>query len=162
MDAAIVVMRLFHVVLGAAWLGMVVFTAFFLSPAVAETGPDGGKVMAALQRRGVMTVMPILALATLLSGVWLYWRFSAGFAAGYVNSPMGRAYAIGGAAAIVAYGLGIAVMRPAMLRAMTLVQTLGPAAPEVVRLRTRSTRVGRLVAVLLLGAAAAMAVGRYV
>jgi len=161
MDAVIVGVRLIHVVFGAVWVGAVFITTFYLGPAVQEAGPEGGKVMAAMQRRGVMTVMPLMALGNLLSGLWLYWRFSGGFQAAYFQSPMGRAYALGGAAAIVAWALGVTVMRPAMLRSVALAQTQGPAAPEVQKLRARATTAGRAVAVLLLGAVVAMAVGRY-
>ncbi len=62
MDWLMVVLRLVHVVGGVLWVGMMAFTVVFLAPAIADVGPDGGKVMAALQRRRVMTVMPIIAL----------------------------------------------------------------------------------------------------
>src|ERR687891_2534230 len=99
----LILLRLVHVVFGALWVGMVVFTTFFLAPAVQDTGPDGGKVMAALQRRGIMTAMPIFALGTLLSGIWLYWRLSGGFQAGYLTSPSGLPFGLGGAAGLLAY-----------------------------------------------------------
>jgi uncharacterized membrane protein len=38
--------RFLHVFAGALWLGMAIFSAFFLMPAIKEVGPDGGKVMA--------------------------------------------------------------------------------------------------------------------
>ncbi len=47
-------LRLVHVVFGAVWVGMMAFTVIFLTPAVRDVGPEGGKVMTALQRRGVM------------------------------------------------------------------------------------------------------------
>ncbi|MGH7547586.1 MAG: hypothetical protein ACREMM_05365 [Gemmatimonadales bacterium] len=171
MDLLVVVLRLVHVVLGALWVGMAVFTATFLMPAIQDTGPDGGKVMVALQRRGVMTVLPVLALATLVSGVWLYWRASFGFQPSYLTSRVGVAFAFGGAASLVAYGLGITVMRPAMLRATALAQAVGSAATEqeraerlaeIQRLRARGATAGRLVALLLIVAAAVMAIARYV
>ena len=166
----IIILRLLHIVLGAVWVGMAVFTAFFLSPAFQEAAPDGAKVMAALQRRGMMTVMPILALGTLLSGIWLYWRVSGGFQSGYLTSPGGLAFGLGGATAILAYGIGMTVMRPSMMRAMTLGQTLSSATPaereqrmaEMQRLRARGAAAGRWVGLLLIAAVAAMAVGRYV
>jgi uncharacterized membrane protein len=167
----LVLLRLVHVVLGAVWVGMAVFTAFFLTPAFQDAAPDGAKVMAALQRRGMMTVMPILALGTLLSGIWLYWRVSGGFQAGYVTSPGGLTFGLGGAAALLAYGIGMTVMRPSMLRAVALSQTLGPTTTsrereermaEIQRLRARGAAAGRWVAGLLVAAVAAMAVGRYV
>ncbi|MGH7519023.1 MAG: hypothetical protein ACREOC_16420 [Gemmatimonadales bacterium] len=165
-----VLLRLVHIVLGVLWVGMMVFTVVFLTPAVQDAGPDGGKVMTALQRRGVMTVMPILALGTLLSGIWLYWRASAGFHPSYVASRVGLAFGLGGLASLIAYGLGMTVMRPAMLRATTLAQALGSAKTEpereaqtveIQRLRARGAAVARLVALLLILAVAAMAVARY-
>ena len=75
---------------------------------------------------------------------------------------MGRAFAFGGAAALIAFLIGIVVMRPAMMRAQRLMQSRDPAfAPEIQRLRRRGNVQGRVVGVLLLLALAAMAVARY-
>jgi len=170
MGVIVLLLRLLHIVSGALWVGMAVFTGLFLAPALQEVGPDGGKVMAALQRRGIMTVMPILALVTLLSGAWLYWRDSAGFTPGWMVTPVGLAFGLGGVAALIAYGLGIGVMRPAMMRVVALTESLGPGTgeqeraarmSEIQQLRARGTAVGRLVALFLILAAAAMAVARY-
>lgn len=170
MDPLVVALRLVHVVLGGLWVGMAVFTTFLLMPAIQETGPDGGKVAAALQRRGLMTVMPILAILTIISGIWLYWRASGGFQPGYAGSPMGIAFGVGGTAAIVAYALGIAIMRPAMIRSTELMEGMASAPEgeraqrmaEIQRLRARGASMGRVVAVLLLVALAAMGVARYI
>lgn len=169
MDVLLVVVRLAHVVFGAIWVGMVVFTAVFLTPAIQEAGPDGAKVMGALQRRGIMTVLPILAVGTLISGIWLYWRLSGGLQPAYVTSPGGLAFGLGGVASLVAYAIGIAVMRPAMLRAVALGQAAAGAPPEerqrlvaeIQRLRMRGAAAGRWVAGLLFATIAAMAVARY-
>lgn len=169
MDPVLIALRLVHVVFGALWVGMVVFTTFFLVPAVQDAGPDGGKVMAALQRRGIMTAMPIFAIGTLLSGIWLYWRVSGGFQAAYLTSPGGLTFGLGGAAALLAYSFGMIVMRPSMLRVTALAETLGSATPrereermaEMQRLRARGASAGRWVAGLLVATVAAMAVGRY-
>jgi hypothetical protein len=168
-DALQVLLRLVHVGLGALWVGMMSFTVFFLGPALQETGPEGGKVMGAIQRRGLMTVMPLIAIATILSGLWLYWRAAGGLAADYARSRMGLAYGAGGAAAIIGYLLGILVVRPTMLRMGDLGPRMAAAAPqdrqalgeEMQRLRARSATASRLVAALLLFALAAMAVARY-
>jgi uncharacterized membrane protein len=169
-DPLVIVLRLIHVVAGAIWVGMVVFSTFFMLPAIQEVGPDGGKVMAAVQRRGLMTVLPILALAALISGVWLYIRDAAGMHAEFARSPVGMAYGLGGLAAIVAYALGVAVMRPSMLKTMALGQSLSATTSaeerqsvmaEMQRLRGRATASGRATAYLLLFAVAAMAVARY-
>lgn len=170
MDPLVIVLRLIHVTFGAIWVGMVVFATFFMMPAVQEVGPDGGKVMAAIQRRGLMTFMPILALGALISGIWLYLRDAAGMHAEFARSPVGMAFGLGGLAAILAWLLGVAVLRPSMLKAMALTQSLGPSTSaddrqrvmaEAQRLRLRAAASGRATAYLLLFAVAAMAVARY-
>jgi hypothetical protein len=169
-DLLVIVLRFVHVVFGAIWVGMVVFATFFLMPAIQEVGPDGGKVMAAVQRRGLMTVMPLLALGALISGIWLYLRAGAGMPAEFGRSPVGMAFGLGGVAAIVAWVLGVAVLRPSMMKAMALAQSLGPSASaeerqkvmgEAQRLRERAASSGRATAYLLLFSVAAMAVARY-
>jgi uncharacterized membrane protein len=169
-DPLVIVLRLIHVVAGALWVGMVTFVTYYLQPAVQEAGPEGGKVMAAIQRRGIMTVMPILAAATLVSGLWLYLRAAAGQHGAFARSGPGMAFGLGGLAAIAAFLIGVFVMRPAMLQAMALAQSLGPSATpeerqrvgaESQRLRARAGAVGKAVNHLLLFAVAAMAVARY-
>jgi uncharacterized membrane protein len=169
-DPLVIVLRFIHVVAGAVWVGMVVFTTFFLMPAVQEAGPDGGKVMAGVQRRGVMTLMPVLAIATLISGIWLYVRAAAGMHAEFARSPVGMAFGLGGLAAILAWLVGMIVLRPSMLKAMALAQSLGPSTSaddrqrvmaEAQQLRIRAAAASLATAWLLLFAVAAMAVARY-
>ncbi len=170
MDPLVIILRFIHVVAGAVWVGMVVFTTFFLMPAVQEAGPDGGKVMAGVQRRGVMTLMPVLAIATLISGIWLYVRAAAGMHAEFARSPVGMAFGLGGLAAILAWLVGMIVLRPSMMKAMALAQSLGPSTSaddrqrvmaEAQQLRVRAAAASRVTAWLLLFAVAAMAVARY-
>jgi hypothetical protein len=169
-DPLVIVLRLVHVVAGSLWVGMMAFSAFYLMPAMQEVGPDGGKVMAAIQKRGLMTVMPLLALGALISGFWLYVRAGAGMPAEFGRSPVGMAFGLGGLAALVAWLLGVTVMRPSMMKAMALGQSLGPSAGaeerqrvmgEAQRLRGRAAAAARATAYLLLFAVAAMAVARY-
>ena len=163
------VLRFTHIVFGALWVGMMAYQIFFLMPALGEAGPDGGKVMAALAKRRIPLILPIIALLTLVSGTWLLMRLIGGDAAVMMRTPMGRAYGWGGAAAIVAFLIGIVVMRPAMMRSMRLAETLGSATPderatrsaEIQRLRARAAGMGRFVTILLLIALALMAVARY-
>ncbi len=157
-----IVLRFAHVFFGALWVGMMVMGTFFVGPAVEEVGPDGGKFMAALQRRRIMTIMPLFALITLVTGMWLFGRLAGGNMSALLATPMGLAFALGGAAALIAFVIGIAVMRPAMIRAQQLAQSGAPGTgPEIQRLRARGNLLGRLVGVLLLFALAGMAVARY-
>jgi hypothetical protein len=170
MSLLVVTLRLVHIVLGAFWVGTLIFFALFLVPSVRDVGPDGAKVMAALQRRRFLDVMPAVAILTILSGIWLYWRLSAGFSSAWVSSPSGLALGFGGVLAVVAFLIGIGIMRPAALRAAALAQQAATA-PEgqersaqlaiVQQLRGRSVTAGRVVATLLALATALMAVARY-
>jgi hypothetical protein len=169
-DVLIVVLRLLHIVCGALWVGFAVFTAFYLLPAVTDTGPDGGKVVAALQRRGLLTILPILALGTILPGLWLYWHVSGGFSGPFMRSRFGMAIGTGAAVALVAYVIGMTVSRPVMGRIGTLMQSMATmtddkarqaAMQEIGRLRARAALAGRVVGWMLLFAVGAMAVARY-
>lgn len=165
MDPMLVAMRLLHVGLGVFWAGALIFIALFLQPSVRDAGPDGAKVMAGIMRRRFLDIMPVVALVTILSGLWLYWRASAGFQPAYMGSPMGTTIGIGALAALAAFGIGVGVMRPAVKRAAALSQGAPPddagmAAAQA--LRARAATAGRIVAALLAVAVIAMAVARYV
>jgi hypothetical protein len=155
MNWLMILLRLIHVGGGALWVGMMAFMVFFLTPALAEAGPEAGKVMAALQKQRIMVIMPVIALLTIASGLWLMMRLY-GNPANIVGSGMGMALNVGATAAIVAFLIGVVFMRPLMMRSMTATD---PA--EAQRLRTRSAMLGRWVARLLMLALAAMAVARY-
>jgi hypothetical protein len=86
------------------------------------------------------------------------------------RSPVGMAYGLGGLAGILAWVLGVAVLRPSMMKAMALGQSLGPSTSaeerqrvmgEAQRLRLRAAASSRVTAYLLLFAVTAMAVARY-
>jgi uncharacterized membrane protein len=170
MDAGIFIARIIHVLGGILWVGAMVLLAVFLGPAVTDVGPDGGKVMGALMRRKLMVYIPVVAILTVLSGVYLYWRVSSGFDSAYMGSGPGMTYGIGAAAAILAFIVGVSVSRPAMTKVMQLSQRMPTADPSeraamtesIQKLSARGASAGRVVVVLLLIAAAAMAVGRYV
>ncbi|MGH7529353.1 MAG: hypothetical protein ACREMN_03135 [Gemmatimonadales bacterium] len=156
------VLRFSHIFFGALWVGMIFFTVFFLMPAVMESGPEGGKLMAALQRRRIMVITPIFALITLVSGVLLFDRIAGGQHAALMATPMGMALAFGALSSIIAFLLGIIVMRPAMTKVATLSQE-DPVKhqAEIRRLRARGNVLSRVVAIMLLFTLAAMAVARY-
>lgn len=170
MEIGLLSARIIHVLTGVFWVGAMAFVSAFLIPSLAEAGPDAGKVMAALQRRKFMIVMPVVGVLTMLSGIWLYWRASSGFQVDYMKSGPGHAYAFGALFAIAAFVVGMTYTRPAMMKATELGQAAANASEadrpaimaQVQALRVRGARGGRLVAWLLALAALTMAVGRYV
>jgi hypothetical protein len=166
------VLRIAHIVTGAFWVGTVVFLAAFLLPSLRAAGPAAGPVM---YQVGEVRRMPLWLLGagalTVLSGIALYWRDSAGFTStAWLASGEGRVFGLGGALAVVGLILGIGVISPAakQLGMVTArLQSAGrPPTPEEIATIERSqrkvARASGLGAGLLLLATVAMAVARYV
>ena len=171
MSTELYILRLVHILGGIFWLGSGLFTTFFLMPALGRIGPaNAGPLMGALQQRRLFTVLPIVALLTILSGLRLFQIASAGFAPAYLASPTGKTFLWSGIAAVAAFLLSLLVARPAALRAGQLAASISslPAeqraarAAEAERVRRRSALAGVVAMILLVGAAAGMSVARYV
>jgi hypothetical protein len=168
-NAELLVLRLLHVLGGIAWVGFASFNTWFLIPALGSAGPAGGAVLAGLQQRKLFTVLPIIALVTILSGLRLLMITSTGFSADYFETRSGLVYAAGGVAGIVGFLIALLLTRPKMARAGVLMG--GRAAADADRQRAIDAEVGKLRAgaassglvstVILLLSAAAMAVARY-
>lgn len=168
---AFVAIRLIHILFGAMWFSIAVFAALWLMPAVSQAGPDGMKVMAALQRRGYVALFPVLAVTTVLSGIWLYWRATGGFDPDLSRTHAGMAYGTGGVLAIIAIVLGVAIIAPAGKRMMAAGETLAKTSdgPERARLlatlgelRKRVATAGAISAVLLAVAITLMAIAPFI
>ncbi len=139
-------------------------------PSLVSAGPAAGPVMGAMQRRHLFTVLPVVAVLTILSGLRLLWITSGGFGRAYFATPTGGTFAASGATAVLALVLSMLVSRPAAVRAATLSQAAAaaPAGAErdgltaqADRMRRRSAVASQLVLVLLTASAAGMAVARY-
>jgi hypothetical protein len=170
MDVGMLVLRLFHVGLGVFWAGTILFFVLLLEPSIREAGPEGGKVMQALVRRGYLNIMPGVALLTVLSGVDLLRRVSAGFSAEWMGSATGRTLLLGSLTGTLALVLGIGILRPTALRVGRLMQAAGAVEAgaekdrlmqEVGALRARVTASARVIGLLLAITVVTMAVARY-
>jgi uncharacterized membrane protein len=169
MDITLLILRVVHVVAAIFWAGAALFVTHFLEPAVRDLGPDGGRVMQALQKRGFLTAMPAMGVLTLVSGFWLYWRDFGRFHPGPGAAGAEIVFAVGALASVLALGVGIVVMRPSAARLSRLAGEMGQAAPErrdaitteLARLRGRMRVGGRVVVLLLTVAMVTMAIGRY-
>ena len=168
MQVELLVLWLIHVVGGIIWVGSTFFSFVWLLPSVVKAGPAGGQVMVNLQKRHFMTVLPIVAILTILSGVRLMQLVSSGFSAGYFRTSMGRGFAISALLSIVGFLIGLMVARPATVRIARLQQTAASdqtskelVQAEIKKLQSRAAMSGTIVMVLLVLAAAGMAVSRY-
>ena len=170
MDIVLIIARILHVGAGVFWAGSIIFMARFLFPAIEESGPAGGQVMQAMAKKGLMAAIPIAAILTILAGIYLFYRVSAGFDSVYMGSGPGITYSIGGLCAIIALIIGGTTVRMSMEKVLKLGATM-PSTPEANRpaimsemnaLRQKGMKATRLVSVLLMITVFCMAIGRYV
>ena len=170
MQAEVIVLRLIHVLGGIIWVGGMTIMAVFVMPVLAGLGPAAGQVMAGMNQKKFPVVMPIIALVTILSGLRLLMIDSAAFAGPYFQSPVGRTFATAGGLAIIAFIFGLALVRPAMMKAVALGQQMAGATDEATRARIaaemaatrkRGATGNIIVLVLLLLAAIGMSTARY-
>ncbi|HKJ01567.1 MAG TPA: hypothetical protein VJ997_03900 [Longimicrobiales bacterium] len=162
--------RVLHVVFGAFWAGSVFFAALYFNPSVMEAGPEGGKVMGILQRRGWMSAVLVIALVTVLSGFYLLWVMSGHFSPGFMGSRSGILLSVGMLAGVIAVCIGLFGTLPANKRmgriAAAMARKGGPPAPEdladLTRLRDRVVLLIKVIGVLLLVAVVTMALGPHV
>jgi hypothetical protein len=163
MNTSMVVLRLVHILGGVFWAGTLMFNATLLAPSVRDAGPGGAGVMPALMRRRFLDIMPVIAGLTILSGIDLLRRASGGFAAAWFTAPYGMTLTAGALAALIAFGIGLGVLRPTALKMGRLAKN-GVAETQQVemkRLQRRSMLASRWTAGWLTVAVAAMAVARY-
>jgi hypothetical protein len=164
------VLRLLHIVGGVFWAGAIFFFVTYVEPAVRAAGPDGAKVLVQMFLRRYLTVLPVVAGVTILSGVWLMWITSMGFAPFWWKTPLGRGITVGSIAALVGFVIGLAVMRPAAVRLWAIARQMphmqdegrrAALATEAASLRNRALYSARAVAVFLFIAVASMATAMY-
>ncbi|MEP6619607.1 MAG: hypothetical protein ABJE47_09835 [bacterium] len=171
MDQAALMMtlRVIHIVAGVLWVGAVALLAFFISPAIAASGPAGGRIMQEITRRKIGPYMGAMPGLVLLSGLAMYGYQSAITHGAFSHSHFGMTLGIGGAVALVAGIIGGAVTgrtAQALEKLGTSMQAAG-AAPgaeqqqELKRLQDRLVSSARVVSVLTLIATALMAIARY-
>lgn len=171
MNTVAMLLRAIHILCGVYWAGTLFFVATLLQPSFADAGPEAGKVQQALIRRRFLEVLPLMAVLTILSGLELYRRISGGFQAAWIASAGGMTLTTGVVAALVAFTIGMTMLRPSAKQVGPLIQQAqgmpeGPdrdaAFARIERLRRRVIVGGRWVAGFLIIAVAAMAVFRYV
>ena len=163
--------RVVHVLLAAIWLGGIAFMVLFVMPANKETGPAGVPLMGAIARRGLNGFMGTVGGITVLTGIYLYWRFTGGFAPELSATRSAMVFGTGGIAGILAVILGgvmvarnIARMGELGGKAMALPEGPGRTGllTQSASARDRAMAGARIVLVLQMIAFVCMAIGHYV
>ena len=165
------IIRPLHVLLAAIWIGSGAFMAYLLMPTIESTGPSGGAVMLSLNRKGLVPFFASLAGITVLTGLYLFWRFTGGFDPEISRSHAGMAFGVGGVCGILAAVIGGSVVGRSskqlvdlMTRAMPMPDGAEKAAlmKTAEGLRSRIKSAGNIVLVLQVIALILMAVGHYI
>ena len=169
MNAELIALRVVHILGALLWAGTSISMALFLGPAMASLGPAAGPVMGALVKRRQFTIIPIVAVITMLAGVRLLQLASMGFSAAYFATRSGQTYIVGAVCALTAFTVFMAVGHPAIGQTMKLAQQMaqapeserGAIATQMAASRARGGKASAAAALFLTIAAVAMAVGRY-
>ena len=161
-------LRLIHILGGIFWVGTAILIAWFLVPTLHATSREGGVFMQHLmQRRGLQVFLLIAMVLTVLSGLAMYARIAAATHGSWARTAPGIAYGVGAVAAILGGATGALISGSAARRLSAIGVSTGPSGPsaeqqtEMVRLQGRMGLGSKASALLLVIAAAAMAVARY-
>src|SRR3954471_14772866 len=90
------VLRATHVLIAALWIGGVAMTTFYIFPALQESCAAAGPVMGALMRRKIHVYIASLGGTTILTGFYLYCRFTGGFDAALSGTRAAMVFGTGG------------------------------------------------------------------
>lgn len=163
-------LRVLHVLLAAVWIGATVFMTFLVMPVIEASGPAGGQIMMGLNRKGITALFASLGGTTVLTGIYLFWRFTGGFDPEISRSHAGIAFGIGGVAGIVAVVIGGSVVGRSANKVMALMEE-AMKLPESQRgslmqpadvLRQRMKSAGTIVIAMQVVALVLMAVAHYI
>jgi uncharacterized membrane protein len=112
-----IVLRVIHIAAGILWVGSATFLLIFVEPTLHTLGPPGGSFMAHMTRaRKMPVIIMVSAVLTIVAGIWLYWRDTGGFDPDIITTGPGIGFGIGGLAAIVAFFVGLILVRPRVER----------------------------------------------
>ena len=164
-------LRIVHVLLAAVWLGSTALVVLFVFPASKDAGAAAAPMMGAIGRRGLNRYMGALGGVTVLTGIYLYWRFTGGFTPELSATRAAMVFGTGGIAGILAVIIGGAVagrnaarMEALGDKAVALPDGAERAAmiTQAAAARDRALAGARIVLVLQMIALACMAIGHYV
>jgi uncharacterized membrane protein len=114
MDWVLVVLRVLHIGAGIFWVGSAFLFFFFVEPSTRVLSPDPrqGFLAELMGRRRAPAYIFYASLVTVLAGLALYWRASAGLQPEWITSPNGIGFTIGGLGALASFFIGALVIVP--------------------------------------------------
>jgi uncharacterized membrane protein len=169
MSALIILLRVIHILSGIFWLGGTLMLVRFVFPTAKRLGPESGRFMQSLMVEARLPVaLAISGWATTLAGLVLFFFSSGRFAHSWMTSGQGITLSIGALFGVSAALHGAATQAPVAMKLASLAGAApaGPPSPErtaeMQTLRDKLAKGAPVSAGLLLVAATAMAIARYV
>ena len=172
-NSLMALLRLVHILAGIFWVGATLVLAGFVLPAARAVGPGAGPFMSQLmlQQRLQLWINVAMTLA-ILAGFALFGLDSRISGGGFGRSAPGMTYGLGALFAIVAAGVGGAMVKPTGRKLGDIAQRMqealrgggGPPASLVAEaqpLQRKMQRALTIMSVLLVLSATTMAIGRY-
>lgn len=166
----LIALRFFHIVSAVFWAGTIMYTAWFIGPAVRALGPEGGKFMGQLTRTNKMPVMlAITGLFTNIAGILLIERLSGGFQSYWFGTPHGIIICTGGTFSLIALIIGLTVNLPTIKKmgaiGAAVAASGGPPNAEqqqqLMGMRNKVLKMTNIMAGMVFLAAACMSIVRY-
>jgi uncharacterized membrane protein len=103
MNIAVLLLRVVHICGAIFWGGGALMMEFFIRPSIVATAESGQRVAGHLANKiRVHIFMMIAGIATILSGMLLYWRASDGFSSAWMRSGAGIGFGIGAVFGVIA------------------------------------------------------------
>jgi uncharacterized membrane protein len=162
-SALMIVLRLVHIITGAAWFGSALMLMLFVIPVALRNGVEGSRFIQRLVERGLVRWIASVSGAAVLAGFGLYAHDSKIRGAGWSGTPTGMVLGIGGALGFVAALISVAYVGRAAKQLAKLGDRIGSdeAAPARILAEKQLANGGRIAGLLLILSTTAMAVARY-
>jgi hypothetical protein len=164
--------RLIHILAGVLWVGGLGLFVLYFQPAAKALGPAAGPmVMELVAKRKLPIYLLALGAITIVAGGFLYWHDwkGVGSLGDFLDLTWGKTLTAGALAAIIAWLIGLLVVKPTVTKMMGLSAQLaaagGPPPPErmaeVQGLQLRARRASIAALSFLVFAVLAMSTARY-
>ena len=161
--------RVLHIVCAALWFGAIVLLSMFLMPVLQQAGPESGKIMIGMERRGLVIFMSSVAGITILTGFYLYWHLTSVFDHSMMGTTEVRVFGTGGILGLTAFIIGASIVGQSAKKVTALGAKMAgmaekdraAATAEIQRLRKRMVTYGHLVMGLMAITIMLMSLGHY-
>ena len=140
-------------------------------PVVESSGPIGGQIMQSLEKKGMTAFFGAMGGLTVLTGIYLYWRFTGGFDPEVSRSHAGMAFGIGGVCGLLAVIIGGAIVGRSAKGVVALMEQMltttdgarkAALMQEASALKGKLATWGMIVLLLQVVATVLMALGHYI